>query len=1536
MARKNITSSIRKGFRYQDLWALRLCAEWLLNPNSHTKLALETAPKAVGSASFHLEDIVLTNLNNTYSLFQIKHTQKPSSNKWTWKKLLSLGKPSKGKKRSLFQKWFNSYSNSKISKNINQASLITNGIPDLELKKYLDFKTGIIDIGKIDAGQPKLYTVLLAQAGNDSEKLRLFFNNFRFFFGRKGIKELNQEIESIFYKELKATEAGLNKLRIKITEECEREHPSPLTFQKIKSICEFDDPRPLNEEFIIPEDFELFDKNFHKEIISDLKSSTGGVKILYGNPGSGKSTYLSKLYKDLKKQKITVFKHHYFISADDPNYKERLQSERVIEAIKAELKQNFDELGNLAKQNSAKIQLREFLKGLGETYKNKNEPFVLIVDGLDHAVRHSSKEELTKFLEELSYSVSNFWLVLGTQESALSLLPKSIKDKCPDQAIKQIIGLSKNSVSKIVRRNILGLNVGDNQEQINDLITGLFSLTKGNPLHLHYTLIQLKNKFKDSLVTNYSLNYLKPYEQNIEVYYSNLWSGLSPIAKTFSLVICSVNFFFKKQYFFDLAGDLTRVPSDVSKGFDDVVHLLSVKNEKISIYHENFKIFVLGRTEYIEQNSAIKKRIKNWLKKSNYEDLKWAELKKIEFELGNPKPILTIDIDWIINSLVSPRNENQILSQLNLAAKAAMQCKDFPALARITLQRMYFENNTKYSGDEHDELWTECFSQLKSDVDEFNLEELSSEQLLSVAKKFKKIGKINEVYRGAFEIIRERCSSIRIGDKNGIGGTSKPDIVEHLIRVYSLDNNHDPEYVHKIITGVLRSSNWSEEFFGIYVSSLLETDQYSKIESLLALPLVTGERNQILDLCAEHDFLFSEKRFLEIIKSQLGKNPSCYCLFYFALNRQSLPFLPKLPMYSKFPLSVHEYIPENQEGDYKLFFDSFLLGFIYQAVGKTELIKEWIDKSEKRWPVEIAAVLLNSAVQFSSNYRQSKKMNFKSLITALNEIPQLNFPEDRELIGLQRSLHIAVKKIFKLIYVLNKNKNQKFIFSKDDVKELKKGSYYNFNNFVEDIWSIPRPCLSVSAIECFLPSESYKDLLSYESMSGRVGNYLKLSRIMKTHSMEKEAHLYLKLAGQNFMGHGYHKDTIVFDILRCIRDCKKIGKKKKVEDWVFKTLPIVENYSDFTDGDETRHLPNELANTLQEINPKLLCKYYSHIANKEELYRAELIFPKILRTFSYRNEFEKAIAESAIDKDSFETLEEISKTNVDAKAVFDSITNYFGSIKHPEDRDSGNSPISPEVEIDYSTIEPKDFKKKYEEVDGWNRSKFLVSWYKCWSSKVRDKKEIYHVLLSVVEDHETDSFNGGLYDLLYPITYEYDTELSYRFLCQAQILNHGWNFYWDIKEKTIARWAFLKKNFPGRHLEFFEKTTLNNDKWLGKEEGYFFPIPAGIEFLIFFGENDIAENTTDVIVGFCKTLTADIEFTVSEWFNSKSHDLLDLLFQRLLWPSPLVKERVANSIYKLLLNPIQGKQVLKRLLIWLENQPLISVKTIRQRSRSEI
>lgn len=95
-------------------------------------------------------------------------------------------------------------------------------------------------------------------------------------------------------------------------------HGTEITLADIKRACHWFQPRALEERFPIPPDYVPLGAAVLKELTDVIhKMSIGGLRVVVGAPGSGKSTFLEDLYNRLFQQKISCVRHHYYIPGID-------------------------------------------------------------------------------------------------------------------------------------------------------------------------------------------------------------------------------------------------------------------------------------------------------------------------------------------------------------------------------------------------------------------------------------------------------------------------------------------------------------------------------------------------------------------------------------------------------------------------------------------------------------------------------------------------------------------------------------------------------------------------------------------------------------------------------------------------------------------------------------------------------------------------------------------------------------------------------------------------------------------------------------------------------------------------------------------------------------------------------------------------------------------------------------------------------------------------------------------------------------------
>ena len=708
---------------------------------------------------------------------------------------------------------------------------------------------------------------------------------------------------------------------------------------------------------------------------------------------------------------MVAIKHHYHISPEDPNPQERLNTERVIEAIKAQFKIHRDDLGDVANTNSKNTPLSEFINTLAKRFGKKKKSYVIIIDGLDHALRYGAKAELESFLRQICLPQSGLWIVIGMQPIAKSYLPQIVFDKCPEKKWIEIKGLSKSSVFSLVRKNDMHLNLPKQDGQLKELVEKLYDISGGNPLHLRYSLKQLKDSLGKRLATQYECKKLIAYGGDIEKYYQTLWNQLPDKAKTVLLAISSVNFKFTHLQLIECVSSFVKKPAEITESFNSIVHLTSRDwRDRISIYHNSFELFLREQLKTEEQKITLKKNIKKWLENSNYEYLKWAELRKIKYELGDIKPLLGIDRSWLIDAICYPRNPNQISSQLTLVSKVAFDNNDFAKTLKISYLHTYYLNSSDFVEEATELIWMQTIRKSNSVLKEIDYNGLPANVLVTLARKADS--------EGDFEAIEEIIKVLinRLDNQEYRSGITPP-VSKALLKVIPYDRSHNLKKVYKYIKQ-FSDLDITNSLFRIYGHTLLALGQKEKVKKILLFQLTQEEKQGILIECSRSDLEHGTKEFKDLVLKE--KSLPTFCQLYLLLLKQSVHKLVQLPDYEFLPDTIAEHDTSERSRWKSFYYDYFLVGLMYGLSGKGSEIKAWVKDCPEKWSAKAMSKLFVSSLKIAESIKSNSKISYTDLLKPLNSLNELKWPEDRESLTLQHALSDALSLLFKDLTLLKK------------------------------------------------------------------------------------------------------------------------------------------------------------------------------------------------------------------------------------------------------------------------------------------------------------------------------------------------------------------------------------------------------------------------------------------------------------------------------------------------------------------------------------
>jgi len=338
--------------------------------------------------------------------------------------------------------------------------------------------------------------------------------------------------------------------------------------------------------------------SFKTEIMKNKKT------LIVGEPGSGKSWFLTNFIEFLEANSQKVIRHYCFTDTEDKDIGKRVSSDVFFGNLVADILKEFPQL--------KEVKDKLFVSNLDELnllLSHVDKELIIIIDGLDHinrVLKSSStlSEDKTKIIEYISQIVApaNVSIVLGSQ---------------PVEEIKTLINDFEYIVYKLPKWNtndtlelMSKYSLEDTMIENEALSKYLYEKSEGNPLYLTYIVKTLINQE----VTMEIINNLPQYDFNLQNYYQYLTSQIDDNL-TSEILSC--------LEFSVTASELEKINPQSHHLEKDLKIISPVLNENISrggikLYHDSFRRYNIEKLEKDNGLQNIHKLIAKWLNKEGF------------------------------------------------------------------------------------------------------------------------------------------------------------------------------------------------------------------------------------------------------------------------------------------------------------------------------------------------------------------------------------------------------------------------------------------------------------------------------------------------------------------------------------------------------------------------------------------------------------------------------------------------------------------------------------------------------------------------------------------------------------------------------------------------------------------------------------------------------------------------------------------------------------------------------------------------------
>ena len=434
---------------------------------------------------------------------------------------------------------------------------------------------------------------------------------------------------------------------------------------------------PVNEDHYQPIEETV------NEILVAIEKLTGGYIAVLGTPGSGKSTTLTKILREISERVVRYYA--YVPDAQDP-LTLRGESENFLHDVVLKL----EEFGFYEGESPCGFERGPLLnrlygqiQRLHENWKVTGTKTIVLIDGLDHIEREQHPAiSLLKDLPVPNQVPEGVYFILGSQTD--SPFPDRVQAsvRAPERRI-EMQPLKRQSVFNILDKSERKYSSLQKEK--------VFALCAGHPLSLAYLLNRLSEASNDQEIENI-LESTDSYKGNIEEQYHSYWKQIE-----------------NDPELVDLLGLLTRIRgaidlSWVKTWYDNrsVIHRLQQKmghyfkrenSERWYFFHNSYRLFLNEKTtesypgefdpsKDIEFHSRLADICSKSPEDSSYQ---WEQLFHL-YLAGKYKSVLELaSLEWFRNQFFACRPVDAIRNDLKLALKSLETCNDPIALTRIEL-----------------------------------------------------------------------------------------------------------------------------------------------------------------------------------------------------------------------------------------------------------------------------------------------------------------------------------------------------------------------------------------------------------------------------------------------------------------------------------------------------------------------------------------------------------------------------------------------------------------------------------------------------------------------------------------------------------------------------------------------------------------------------------------------------------------------------------------------------------------------------------
>jgi hypothetical protein len=1464
MAQEKVKASAlpSAGYQYQTLQGVKLLCEWLAAPGRYKKFHFECDHDEIAPRG--LDDIVGLRADDRFDYWQVKFTGDPTAHKLSWEWLTEKG--GKGSKsKSNIRKWFDALKQIRPDL-LGDAQLVTNRIPDRNLEACLRGGT-FIDY----TVAPAVIREFIESELDTPANAEWFFGKLQILHSDKSYLTLENGVTAALLRFTDRTGAETLKNRAREWAIFERE-PRPdgwITLEIIHSILSTTRPKPIPQDFSVPDGYLIPDQAFHSALMADIKSRTSPILPIVGPPGRGKSTYLSFLCDELRAKKFPVIRHHYFLSVDDAT-RDRLSSYVVIDS----LLQQLDRLNagfSVATQGStdpAEI-LREALATCAGRFKKKRKRLVVVVDGLDHVWRDNAQDKrpLDDLFSLLIPVPDNVVLLIGTQPVDESQLPNRLVTHASKQSWRELPAMSADAIHSYLSSQLQARRLYMQHEghppgsELASCARNLRDLTNGHPLHVIYATQELIHLGRG--LSTWTIEQLpKQLGEDARSYYASLWSRLPGSERDALILICEFEFYWPRQGIVEAC----RIGGQERVNAGAIEHLLYIGQAGLRPFHESLIVFVKSSAEYVDRIQVLAPAVERWLQESAPRFLRNTWLWSVQARLGKPENLIAeLRRDWVLDRLVAGYSTNVPIKLLAQAEEIAFEGHQYADAIRLRHLKTRLLNGPDFQLGDSVRLRV-CSWKLISDqsvVDEVvsSIHQLSTNELAGLARALRWRGdSLPAIECGKAALDRHRGER-RLAARSDSQAEEKEIIA--LGRAFAEIGMLGSEQAVK--SPALNSGAF--DALEAYVQGLSVSDDLVQMVKLGTLLQDHSRRGFIQGIVIRHAALMGAEihRWNEF--NSFAENTVAAC--WGCLTTTFLP-VPTTSIDADWLSSF--YVSERRSALMRLAHEWFFKTALTALIADGEFSwAPWSEVGKHPELTEYFNALTSCAKLAAENWRAGRPFDFSEVFAQFADV-QKPSQRDYEKYQLFVAFSAALIEIATDCHLLSTAVGGPAKVDFATFSRTNTSAWFNSNVFLS--WYVERffRFLDDAVATDILQSHTNRLASQITETKERAQDLLELTELALLHRSMKTAEQLCRLCWDYVLGYDSHKDPTILWVLDAIRHVADRAPDK-ARAMLRSVAPHVHYISDYTDGDETRYASEYADQILAKLDRHaLVAKFESHIRSGEWR-SADESLERIFEVANLRSPLVVAMARTGLPRAVVSVVERRANAGDDGAAEVLEQAREFAPLQSSDERTHEESETK---DLPMFAGEPKDYPPaKVNALLGDIRKSqtfgayaYLPRWYAYWEGEGR-ASELLQVLKPLLLSE--DSRQG---DLHYTLDQAFASSVklegksaAFPLAVQAQRELGGWLDFFERQEKSYERLKRVARLYPERADDFISRSCFS---WLRprRETGSrVIPSEKLVYLLTQLDRMDEACAITETMVQGLHEDTRNLELTVPIWAN---------------------------------------------------------------------